>query len=192
MGRMDVPAPLVLGQISFGAYSALLAKAQAAPQTLTPQELAILAQPAIPYNLDAWDGYAAAREAVLGLARANDKNLVVLAGDTHNAWASNLLDAAGHPIGVEFATPAVSSPGLAAYFPAENPLAVAAGLQQIIGPLVYANTKDRGFMLVTATAEECRAEWRFVSTVKSKVYDAYTGRVLRTLPGAGQRHLVEV
>ncbi|MCI1191153.1 alkaline phosphatase D family protein [Calidifontimicrobium sp. SYSU G02091] len=191
MGRMDVPAPLVLGQIGFGAYAALLAKAQTAPQTLTPQELAILAQPAIPYNLDAWDGYAAAREAVLGLARANDKNLVVLAGDTHNAWASNLLDAAGHPIGVEFATPAVSSPGLEAYFPAENPLAVAAGLQQIIGPLVYANTKDGGFMLVTATAEECRAEWRFVSTVKSKVYDAYTGRVLRTLPGAGQRHLVE-
>lgn len=191
MGRMNVPAPLVLGQISFASYSALLVKAQVAPGTLTPQELAILAQPAIPYNLDAWDGYAAARETVLGAARALDKNLVVLAGDTHNAWASDLQDGAGRQVGVEFATPSVSSPGLEEYFPNENPVAVAAGLEQIIGPLVYANTKDRGFMLVTATPDECRAEWRFVSTVKSATYTAFTGRVLRTLPGAGQRRIVE-
>ncbi|NWG75667.1 MAG: alkaline phosphatase D family protein, partial [Rubrivivax sp.] len=192
MGRMNVPAPLVLGQITFAAYSALLVKAQTAPGTLTPQELAILAQPSIPYNLDAWDGYAAARETVLGAARALDKNLVVLAGDTHNAWASDLQDFAGRQVGVEFATPAVSSPGLEAYFPNENPVAVAAGLEQIIGPLVYANTKDRGFMIVTATPDECRAEWRFVSSVKTASYTAFTGRVLRTLPGAGQRRVVEV
>jgi alkaline phosphatase D len=192
MGRMNVPAPLVLGQISFGAYSALLAKAQAAPATLTPQERAILAQPAIPYNLDAWDGYPAAREAVLGAARTLDKNLVVLAGDTHNAWASDLQDFQGRQVGVEFATPAVSSPGLEEYFPSENPLAVAAGLEQIIGPLAYANAKDRGFLLVTATPDECRAEWRFVSTVKNAAYTAFTGRMLRTLPGAGQRSIVAV
>lgn len=192
MGRMNVPAPLVLLQISFADYSALLVKAQTAPGTLTPQELAILAQPSIPYNLDAWDGYAAARETVLGAARALDKNLVVLAGDTHNAWASDLRDVAGRQVGVEFATPSVSSPGLEAFFPNENPVAVAAGLEQIIGPLVYANTKDRGFMLVTATPDECRAEWRFVSSVKTASYTAFTGRVLRTLPGAGQRRVVEV
>lgn len=191
MGRMNVPAPLVLGQISFSAYSALLVKAQLAPGTLTPQELAILAQPAIPYNLDAWDGYAAARETVLGAARTFDKNLVVLAGDTHNAWANDLQDAVGRQVGVEFATPAVSSPGLEEYFPSEDPVAVAAGLEQIIGPLVYANTKERGFLLVTATPDECRAEWRYVSTVKSASYTAFTGRVLRTLPGSGQRRIVE-
>lgn len=191
MARMDVPAPLVLGQIGFGAYVALVAKAQAAPQTLTAQERALLAQPAIPYNLDAWDGYAAARETVLGLARSLGKNLVVLAGDTHNAWASDLADRAGNAVGVEFATPSVSSPGLEAFFTAEDPRAVAAGLQTIIGPLVYAETASRGFLLVTATANECRAEWRYVSTVKSATYRAATGRVLRTLPGAGQRRIVE-
>ncbi|MGK9867791.1 alkaline phosphatase D family protein, partial [Salmonella enterica subsp. enterica] len=92
------------------------------------------AQPAIPYNLDAWDGYAVARETVLGTARALDKNLVVLSGDTHNAWASDLADYAGRAVGVEFATPGVTSPGFEEYFPSENPLAVAAGLTQIIGP----------------------------------------------------------
>ena len=190
MGRMNIPAPLVLGQISFGAYSQLLFKAQTNPGALTAAEQAILAQPAIPYNLDAWDGYAVARETLLGTARALQKNLVVLAGDTHNAWASDLQDLQGRQVGVEFATPGVSSPGLEAYFPNENPTAVAAGLSQIIGPLVYADTANRGFMVVTATPHECRCDWHFVSSVKTSSYSTWLGQSLKTLPGAGQRKLI--
>ena len=190
MGRMNIPAPLVLGQISFSAYSALVYKAQTAPATLTPQEQFILAQPAIPYNLDAWDGYAMAREMVLGMAKTLDKNLVVLAGDTHNAWASDLQDYQGNAVGVEYAVASVSSPGLEEYFPSENPLAVAAGLESIIGPLKYANTGDRGYMVVTATPGECRADWHYVSTVKAEEYTTAVGKSLRTLPGAANRRLL--
>lgn len=192
MGRMNIPAPLVLGQISFSAYSALLVKAQTAPGSLTAQEQAILAMPAIPYNLDAWDGYTVVRETVFGMARFLDKNLVVLAGDTHNAWASDLQDMHGNAVGVEYAVASVSSPGLEEYFPTESPLAVAAGLEALIGPLRYANTGDRGYMVVTATAEECRCDWHYVSTVKSTDYTAFDGRSLRTLPGVGQRRLQSV
>ncbi len=189
MGRMNIPAPLVLGQISFTNYSTLVYKYQNG-LPLTAQEQAVLAQPAIPYNLDAWDGYAVARETVLGMAKAFGKNLVVLSGDTHNAWASDLDDYTGAAVGVEFATTSVSSPGLEEYFPSENPVAVAAGLTQIIGPLKYANTHQRGYMLVTATHEECSAEWRYVSTVKSPAYTVIQGPTLRTLPGAGNRRVI--
>jgi alkaline phosphatase D len=192
MGRMNIPAPLVLGQISFSAYSALVYKAQTAPATLTPQEQFILAQPAIPYNLDAWDGYAMARETVLAMSKGLDKNLVVLAGDTHNAWASDLQDYQGNAVGVEFAVASVSSPGLEEYFPTENPLAVAAGLEAIIGPLKYANTGDRGYMVVTATPGECRADWHYVSTVKAEEYTMLAGKSLRTLPGGANRRLMPV
>jgi alkaline phosphatase D len=190
MGRMNIPAPLVLGQISFSNYVALLYKAQNAPSALTAQEQAILAQPSIPYNLDAWDGYAVARETLLGTARAFNKNLVVLAGDTHNAWASDLADYQGQQVGVEFATPGVNSPGLETYFPTENPLAVAAGLEQIIGPLVYAETSSRGFMVVTATPAECRSDWYFVGSILSRSSAATLGKSLRTLPGVGNRKLI--
>ncbi|MCV4872159.1 alkaline phosphatase D family protein, partial [Escherichia coli] len=71
MGRMEVPAPVLLnlrtgGQmgVSLQDYLALLAKQQTDPSSLTPEELAVLEQPALPYNLDAWDGYPAQREAV--------------------------------------------------------------------------------------------------------------------------------
>lgn len=190
MGRMNIPAPIVLQTISFAGYAALVAKAQTAPATLTAAEQQVLAQPAIPYNLDAWDGYQAARETVFGMARALDKNLVVLAGDTHNAWANDLADLGGKAVGVEFAVSSVTSPGLEDFFPSENPVQVASGLEQLIGPLYYAETKNRGFMIVTATAAETRAEWRYVSTVKAKTYTMLPAKILKTLPGAANRKIV--
>jgi alkaline phosphatase D len=192
MARMNIPAPLVLGQISFGDYTNLLGKAQVAPATLTDKEKLILAQPAIPYNLDAWDGYGAARETVFGTAKALNKNLIALAGDTHNTWASDLTDMNGNAIGVEFGVTSVTSPGFEEIFPKEDPAKVAGGLEQIIGPLVYAETKNRGFMIVTATPTETRSEWRYVSTVKSKTYTMVAGKTLKVLPGASNRKLITV
>lgn len=190
MARMNIPAPLALQSISFKDYTALLGKAQAAPATLTPAEQQILAQPAIPYNLDAWDGYAAARETVFGMAAALDKNLIALAGDTHNSWASDLADLHGKAVGVEFGVTSVTSPGFEEIFPQEDPRAVAGGLEQIIGPLVYAETQHRGYMIVTADAAGAQCEWRYVSTVKSKTYTAVPGKTLKTLPGAANRKLL--
>jgi alkaline phosphatase D len=198
MGRMNIPAPILVDALNPGSgvsvsqYAAIVAKAQTAPQTLTPQEQAILAQPSIPYNLDAWDGYAVARETVLGAARALDKNLVVLSGDTHNAWANDLLDLAGNPVGVEFATSSVTSPGFEEYLPNENPATLAASLTALIGPLRYCDTARRGYMLLTATAAECRADWVFVDTITSRSYTAASDRALRVLPEAANRRIVEV
>ena len=145
MGRMNIPAPILFealnpgSGVSVSAYGAIAAKAATAPATLTPTEQAILAQPSIPYNLDAWDGYPVTREQVLGTARALGKNLVVLAGDTHNAWASDLDDAAGNPVGVEFATSSVTSPGFEEYLPTENPQQLAGALTQPRPTLLFSD-----------------------------------------------------
>ena len=192
MGRMLIPAPIVLQQVSVAQYADIATRAQTNPGSLTPQEQAILAQPSIPYNLDAWDGYAAARETVLGMARAMDKNLVVLAGDTHNAWANDLQDAQGNQIGVEFATPGVTSPGLEEILVGQDPAQLAAGLTQLIGPLQYCDTHRRGYMVVTATSADVRAEWRYVSTIESHGFTVASDPVLRVRPGAGQRRIEAV
>ncbi len=192
MARMLVPAPIVLQTISVSQYGALVAKARTAPQTLTASEQAVLAQPAIPYNLDAWDGYAVARETVLGMATALDRNLVVLAGDTHNAWASDLIDLSGRPVGVELGTPSVTSPGFEAIFVNENPEQFARALEQLIDPLVYADTSRRGYLVVTATRAEVRADWRYVTSISSRTFSSTIGKSLRSLPGAGNRKLLPV
>lgn len=191
MARMNLPAPMVLGTTGYAAYFALAAKVQAS-LPLTEAEQQLLAAPAVPYNLDAWDGYQAARETVLTMAKTLNKNLVVLAGDTHNAWASDLADISGQAVGVEFGVPSVTSPGFEEYFPKEDPNVVARGLEQLIGPLQYAETAMRGYVVLTVTPTESRAEYRYVNTVKSKTYTASTGKVLKMLPGAANRKLVAV
>lgn len=198
MGRMNIPAPILFeaeqpgSGVSFSAYAALLAKGQANPAALTAQEKAILAQPSIPYNLDAWDGYPVAREQLLGTLRVLDRNIVVLAGDTHNAWASDLDTAGGQPVGVEFATPAVSSPGLEEYLPGEDPAALAAGLTQLIGPLQYCDTSRRGYLLLTVSDSECRADWIYVAGIGSRSSSAGIGQSLRVLPGSAGRRVTGV
>ncbi|MDH4417839.1 MAG: alkaline phosphatase D family protein [Acidovorax sp.] len=190
MGRMNIPAPILMETLQPGAgvsvsqYAALVARAQSNPSSLTPAERAILAQPSIPYNLDAWDGYQAARETVLATSRSLGKNLVVLSGDTHNAWANELQDMNGKAVGVEFATSSVSSPGFEEYLPNEKPATLAGALEQLIGPLQYCDTSRRGYMVVTATATECRADWVYVSTITSRSYTASTDKSLKVVAGA--------
>lgn len=192
MGRMNLPAAVATQQIGLGDYAQLAQLAQTNPELLTPQQLAILQLPSIPYNLDAWDGYAYEREVVFETAKTLNKNLLCLAGDTHNAWANNLETLAGDAVGVEFATAGVSSPGLEAFLP-ENPAVVAAGVTQLIEPLKYANTGDRGFLVVELNHNQANAEWVFVSSVKSPDYQILesAGQQLSTSAGAEGRRISE-
>jgi alkaline phosphatase D len=189
MARMNLPAPMVLGTVGYPTYFGIAAKVQAGT-ALTATEQQQLTTTPIPYNLDAWDGYQAARETVLNMARTLNKNLVVLAGDTHNAWASDLQDTNGVAVGVEIGVPSVTSPGFETYFPTIAPATVAGGMETLIGPLQYAETISRGFVVLTVTPTETRAEYRYVDTIKTKTYKAVVGKTLRTLPGAANRKLV--
>ncbi|WP_367110453.1 alkaline phosphatase [uncultured Psychrobacter sp.] len=189
MGRMNIPAPVILNLadprlgLSIDAYLALVNKAQTNPQALTAEEQAILAQPAIPYNTDAWDGYGAARELVLTAAKSLNKNLVVLAGDTHNAWANNLTTADGEPVGVEFATSSVSSPGFEEYLPEVPPATLQAVLIQLIDGLEYMNPNQRGYMAITVTPESCQSEWIFVSDILMPTYSSAVEQTLTVVAG---------
>ncbi len=99
-----------------------------------------------------------------------------LAGDTHNAWASELKDVSNNPIGVEFATSSVSSPGLEEYL-ALDPVAIAQmeyTLPHLVSELQWADIKQRGFMRVTFTADAAQSTWYLVSTIKDKKYQVTT------------------
>ena len=196
MGRMNLPAELLVAIATeqFEGLPAKLAelaqlKAQALQGvTLDPDDAARINTVA-PYNLDAWDGYQYEREVVLGTAKALNKNLVVLAGDTHNAWANNLKDINGDQIGVEFATASVTSPGLEEYLgiPDEMIQGAEQAISLLVDDLDFLNVNQRGYMLVTFTPEEAKADWYFVDTIKSREYQIDAGRTAsrRVLAGQG-------
>ena len=66
----------------------------------------------IPSNLDAWDGYPAARNKLYQLMKNAKKKFISLAGDTHNSWVSELENQSGKKVGIELGAPSVTSPGI--------------------------------------------------------------------------------
>ncbi|MFT4941386.1 MAG: alkaline phosphatase D [Paraglaciecola sp.] len=126
----------------------------------------------MPYNLDAWDGYPKEREELYDFFKSQNKRLVVVAGDTHNAWHSVLKDNSGNEIGVEFGTPGITSPGMERYLKLtdDNAQIVAENLSTLIAELEYCNLHQRGYMVVTVTPQQTSAEWRFVDNILSEDY----------------------
>ncbi|MEP3051971.1 MAG: alkaline phosphatase D family protein [Erythrobacter sp.] len=121
----------------------------------------------VPANMDAWDGYPAARERVLNSALEADANLLVLAGDTHNGWAFE-LDQNGTSAGVEFGVPGVTSPGLESSLSAIPAGDFAAAAVAANEQLVWADTSQRGYMLVELTPQRATTEMRFVDTIRTR------------------------
>ncbi|EJG0100920.1 alkaline phosphatase D family protein [Vibrio parahaemolyticus] len=179
MSRMELPSSVMTAM--FQLFTSTEEKKTEALLAVNTAITGYLADPSadpisLPYNLDAWDGYYVEREKVYQLAKASSGNFVCLAGDTHNAWASELKDVSNNPIGVEFATSSVSSPGLEAYL-ALDPVAIAQmeyTLPHLVSELQWADIKQRGFMRVTFTADAAQSTWYLVSTIKDKKYQVTT------------------
>lgn len=181
MSRMHLPAELMANQ-DLQRVPELLAgllplKTRAlAGETLSAAERQRIDR-VMPYNLDAWDGYPVERELVYQDWQRIEKPIVVLSGDTHNAWHNTLRDQQGNTLGVEFATPSVSSPGMEYYLQLqpENAARTAQALQTLIDDLQYCNIHQRGYMTLDITKAHIDVEWVFLDTVHDTTY-AVTNR----------------
>ncbi|HUQ13268.1 MAG TPA: alkaline phosphatase D family protein [Novosphingobium sp.] len=139
----------------------------------------------LPANLDAWDGYPAARDRLLEGARDAGANLVVLAGDSHNAWSFDLAhgtDAAG----VEFAGHSVTSPGLENSLYWTKPEALARALVERSPQLKWADTGHRGYMTVELTPARATAEYVFLETIRKRSTALAGTHRLSTLAGTNR------
>jgi alkaline phosphatase D len=133
----------------------------------------------LPMWMDRWDGYPAARSRLLKAAQAADADLVMLSGDSHNAWAYALVED-GKPAGVEFAGHAVTSQGMEGSM-AADPAIVARGFIAANPELKWADTSRRGYMMIEVTPERVTGEWLFLQTIKASS-TAIGTRTVNTLP----------
>ncbi|KRA65335.1 alkaline phosphatase [Caulobacter sp. Root656] len=120
----------------------------------------------LPMWMDRWDGYPAARSRLLQAAQAADADLVMLSGDSHNAWAYGLVED-GRPAGVEFAGHSVTSSGAEGDFGAD-PKQVAQGFMAANPELKWADTSQRGYMMIEVTPQRLTGEWLFLRTIKAR------------------------
>jgi alkaline phosphatase D len=189
MGPMQIPLS-VFDNFNEDRINEFLLALDTPDAARTDAQRALVAQPRIGYELSNWDSFHAARDRVFAAAKELDKNLVVLSGDSHNAWAHDLRDASGQPVGVEFATPSVTSTGLEIVHTNVGRQFLADSFMRMIPDLKFAETSHRGYLTVTFTPTAATGDWVFVSSVLENRYSASAGPRLHTLPGSGNRALV--
>jgi alkaline phosphatase D len=147
-----------------------------------------LAKAGLPFNFDNWGGYPAARGRLLSAAQAASANLVMLCGDSHNAWAYELSNK-GRPAGVEFAGHAVTSPGYESSTSAD-PKIVANALVKSSPELKWADTSRRGYMALTLTPTAATNEWVFMQTIGAKSLVTQPSHRMRVKPGVARLEMV--
>ena len=129
----------------------------------------------LPVNLDAWDGYPAARERFYGRMRAaGAEDLVVLTGDTHTWWANDLNARDGGAMGVELGVNSVTSPS-----PYRREFLGGKGAEYALltnrdnKAVRYLSGENHGFIELEISREEINARFMAVDTVDSPSYNGF-------------------
>lgn len=130
----------------------------------TMKERVAAGRAGLPANLDNWGGYPAARSRFLGRAQAIGADTIVLTGDSHNAWAFDLIEG-GRAAAVEFGGQAVSSSGIESATRGVDPARIARDLVAASSELKWCDTSRRGYMVTTLAPEAATNDWIFMDTV---------------------------
>lgn len=199
MQNMSLPAELLLnaGDASvLTKYALPLQKLNSgiAFEELSREEQALFSDlTKVPYNPDAWDGYGVERETIFQTAQQLGKTLVSLAGDTHNAWAGALhtmsdgVKPAGSQVGVELATPGVTSPGFEKYLPGADEairqnLPAVDGLSNLftsyVNNLDFADLSHRGYLDVTVSADSITGRYELLNQSPSLTEPVWSQRTV--------------
>lgn len=129
----------------------------------------------LPYNLDSWDGYPAARERFYRSAEAaGARDLIVLTGDTHQFWANDLKRDNGQPMGVELGTSGITSPGPSAYF-GKAAFDFSLLIRRDNPEIRYTDAMNNGYVLLELDGDEGHVEYVVMSTIDSPEYTAVRG-----------------
>ncbi|OYU16146.1 MAG: alkaline phosphatase [Alphaproteobacteria bacterium PA4] len=142
----------------------------------------------IPGAMDMWSGYPQARQRLLKAAQAADADMVVISGDSHNAWAFDLAEG-GKPAGVEFAGQSVTSPGYESAL-AADPAVIRAGLVAGNPEMRWCDTSRRGYLTVSFTPEAARADWVFMAGIRERSTATGIGQAATVKRGARKMALV--
>lgn len=116
-------------------------------------------------NSSQWDGYPGERDALFRFLEAEGLQVVVLSGDLHSSWASDL------PCGVEFVTPSVTSPSFARSLIPDLPGAARLATSLLRWQnrhLRLADLEHHGYVVVDVTAARVQADWWHVETVTER------------------------
>jgi len=129
----------------------------------------------LPDDMDAWDGYPAARERFYQIAKdAGVQDLLVVSGDSHSFWANALFDADDQSMGLELGSTGISSPRSLLAFGEEGLKRFDELNAQHNKEIVWSDGRHRGYILLQIDRKGVHADFIAVSDVESLKYSTKT------------------
>jgi alkaline phosphatase D len=132
-----------------------------------------VAGPETNYSNDAWDGYVAARQRITGhLAEHDTANPIVLTGDVHKNYVSNIerdfIDPESELVGTEFVTTSISTGG--------DGVDQSAGDRVVLAenPNIKFANRQRGYVRCTVDRGQWRSDFRVVPYVTRQGAPVFT------------------
>jgi phosphodiesterase/alkaline phosphatase D-like protein len=129
----------------------------------------------LPVNLDAWDGYPAARQRFYDAVKAAGADgLIVLTGDTHTWWANDLVAEDGSAVGVELGVHSVTSPS-----PYRKEFLGGKGAEYALMTVKenkdvrYISGEHHGYIALDVAPEAVEARYVAVDTIEGPDYRAF-------------------
>ena len=128
-----------------------------------------LAGEKLAFNTDQWDGYPSEREKLYEIMSKSQSN-IILAGDSHNSWLSNLYNKKNTFIGIEVGAPAISSPSLVDTYKETTEIIEKLFVDENEN-LLWMNGRNQGYTSLTIFTDHIDLAFHYVSTVKSSNYE---------------------
>lgn len=145
-------------------------------------EAIVKAGPTLPYGLDSWNGYPAARERMDAMLAQPGATPLVLTGDSHAFWVNELSGKPGTRIAAEIGTTAISSSSLGDMLGGFD---IGPAMAEASDEVLYCNQIAKGFTLVTLGRDAARIDLVAVSTVLSQEHSTQTIASFQLVPNEG-------
>ncbi|MGV6818923.1 MAG: alkaline phosphatase D family protein [Parvularcula sp.] len=127
----------------------------------------------LPVNMDAWDGYPAARQRFYKAAQeAGARDLLVLTGDTHEAWGNDLYDDNDVRMGVELGTTSITSPGSKKYL-GDGAADYSLLIRKENRDIRFHDSASHGYILLDLEEDRGTVDYIAVSTITEPTYEAF-------------------
>jgi alkaline phosphatase D len=148
-------------------------------------------------NLDAWDGYPAAKQRVVDVISSNNlEDVIFLTGDTHTSWAFEVapeptvagnydMNTGEGAIAIEFGTPSISSSNYDERMPLDSARMIAGKYMDVaFNPhLKYVDLTGHGYLLLTLDTEKAVAEWYYVGDISRPGTEEELAKALKVEEG---------
>ncbi|MFZ6012840.1 MAG: alkaline phosphatase D family protein [Bacteroidota bacterium] len=152
-----------------------------------------IAFPDTPKNLDSWDGYPVEKKRIAKFIVDNRiEDLIILSGDTHGSWGFEVaVDAAKTynkknsqgALAVEFGVTSISSSNWNEYTTDDTVKTGESDLMKANPHLKYINQRDHGYLLLTLSPNDAKAEWYYIETLATPDDREHLGKKLQVKKG---------